>query len=348
MKSGPPPIGRARLEAFVRRAWFSRTPGGLASSFSLLASPLCLITALDGARRRRRIRALAPPRVPVIVVGNLVAGGAGKTPTTIALVRELARRGWSPGIVARGHRARDAAARLVSPETDPREGGDEPVLIARATHRPVAAGRHRGQALDCLLDAHPDVDVVVSDDGLQHPHLPRSIELVLFDERGAGNGRLLPAGPLREPLARAAGVDAIIVPANVSAPLSHPRLFHRRIEIGGFTALADGRTVSTTDMAAMVDADAVALAGIAEPARFFATLRGLGIHVREHPLPDHAPIDRAWLRDLSAPVILMTEKDAVKCSPTTDDRLWSLQVRVELDPAFFDWLEPLIRGQPTA
>jgi tetraacyldisaccharide 4'-kinase len=205
---------RRRLEAALEALWFERTRGSLADP---LLTPLALLTARVARSQRARIEALPAPPVPVVVIGNLVVGGAGKTPLVTATVHALAGRGWRPGILASGYGAQREDARLVTPGDAPEQAGDEALLLATATGRPTAVARRRAEALALLLRTHPDVDVVVSDDGLQHAALPRSIEIAVFDRRGIGNGRLLPAGPLREPLAHLAGMDALAINGDLRA-----------------------------------------------------------------------------------------------------------------------------------
>jgi len=186
------------LEAFFRRVWWTPRPG-------LAARLLQPLSALYGVLQRRHARRASPAvalPVPVLVVGNVVVGGAGKTPTVMAVVAALARRGHRPGIVSRGHGRAGSAPRVVAQADHPHDVGDEPLLLARRSGVPVAVGRDRVAAARTLMQAHPEVDVIVADDGLQHRALPRRAELLVFDERGAGNGLLLPAGPLREPLPR--------------------------------------------------------------------------------------------------------------------------------------------------
>jgi tetraacyldisaccharide 4'-kinase len=317
--------------------------------------------------RRERIRRLPAARRPaVVIVGNLVVGGTGKTPVVAALTEAMAERGWAVGIVARGHRAKRAGPRLVGPDDDPREHGDEPVLLARATGRPVACATDRGQALDLLLRTHPDLTLVLADDGLQHLGLPRTVELAVFDERGAGNGRLLPAGPLREPLDHLATMDALLwrlaaAPGAGQAPrpwetrLPDPTAVpaHRYafwLEPAGWRPVGDPRAPAI-DMVAFAERmrgqRVHALAGIGRPERFFETLRRSGIEPAScHPLADHVVADAAMLPPPPAQV-LMTAKDAVKFAPWADARCWFLEVRARIDPALPDWLEASLRGSST-
>lgn len=341
---------RDRLEASLHSLWYASAPSPRQRLAAALLAPIGALTALVAARRRRAIARLPAPPVPVVVVGNLVAGGAGKTPLVVALVEALGRHGWRPGVVASGYGARRGDARIVPADGDALEHGDEAVLLARRTGRPVAAGRARAEALRTLLDAHPEIDVVVSDDGLQHAHLARSVEIAVFDERGAGNGRCLPAGPLRAPLTQATSVDAIALNGEARAPLRHPRTFGFRIEAECFAALHGGRApVPADEFARGIGAhDVLAVAATGAPQRFFATLRALGIDARTLAFADHAVIDSRTLAGLEAACIVMTEKDAVKCAAWADARCWSLRVRAIPEPGFVEWLIETLHGRTPA
>lgn len=342
---------RARLEPALRRLWFGPS-NRIIRTLGLLLAPLSLLTARAATRQRARIAALAAPAVPVVVIGNLVAGGAGKTPLVAYAVQALGSRGWRPGIIASGYGARRTDPRLVGADDDPTEAGDEPVLLAQLTGLPVAAGRRRADALAALLAAHPDIDVVVSDDGLQHDALPRTIEIAVFDRRGAGNGRLLPAGPLREPLAHLAGMNAIAVnggepPARLAAGAAALPVFRFDVTPHRFVRV-DGRAepLSPPAFATLASAQPglAAIAGIGEPQRFFESLERLGLPVAQRIAPgDHRTLDAAALRALAARLIVMTAKDAVKCRPWADDRCWALEVRAESSTGFIDWLDNELR-----
>ena len=348
------PSAGATVEARIRRIWFA--PQGAADGLAgTLLRPLgVLVGAVAGRRRRRIAQAKAAPREPgrppVVVVGNLVVGGTGKTPLLIALVDALVARGWRPGVLARGYRSRaeGAAPRRVGPDDDAHAVGDEPVLVARRTGRPVVVGRDRGAALR-LLAADGDCDVVLSDDGLQHAGLPRDLELAVFDARGAGNGRCLPAGPLREPLRGALLLDALVLNGRTAAaPIVHSRVFRFELAPIGLQAL-DGarRWTPAAFVAEFGDAPIDAVAGIGAPQRFFDTLASLGLHARPHPLADHARIDPALLAALPGRWIVMTEKDAVKCAgfdAALRARCVALRVEAVADPALVDWLEDRLRG----
>ncbi len=299
------------------------------------------------AARRSRPR---PLPVPVLVVGNLVVGGAGKTPVVLALVEQLRRAGYRPGIVSRGYRPGAAAAdapRAVTPGGSAADCGDEPVLLRRRSGVPVWLGRDRAAAVHALCAAHPEVDVVVSDDGLQHRALARDAQVLVFDSRGAGNGRLLPAGPLREPLPRALPPRTVVV-YNALAP-STPLPGHcARAGIGAIVPLADwwaGRATAEGLPEALRQGPVIAAAGIGHPERFFRMLEDAGLQVRRLPLADHATLHPHPWPPGSLPVIV-TEKDAVKL-PAHDPQAARLYVAT-LDLALPDavvqtllgWLPP--------
>ncbi len=340
---------RAAFERRLLRAWFDVRARGL-DPLARLLQPLTLLTGVVARRRRARIRRLAPrDRPAVVVVGNLVAGGAGKTPLTIALARALSARGLRVGMLAGGYRARRADARLVGGSADPDADGDEPVLLARSTGLPVAAGRRRDQALALLCAHHPGLDVVLSDDGLQHVGLARSLELAVFDARGAGNGLLLPAGPLREPLSDLDTMDALVLNGDAPPPRAHPRVFRFTIEATGMRRLDGTEHCSPSAFAQRAGtARIAALAGIAQPARFFATLRGIVGAFDAHALGDHAQITPATIAALDADLVVMTEKDAVKCAAFADPRCWALEVHARFDPALLTWLEEHLNGPSPA
>lgn len=292
---------------------------------------------LIGARRalyRTGLRRAQRLPVPVIVIGNLVVGGTGKTPLTIALAQALRERGRRPGLVSRGYRGSATTPRAVSPDDDPAVVGDEPLLLARRTGLPVWIGADRVAAARGLLAAHPATDLLIADDGLQHLRLGRTVEIAVFDERGAGNGRMQPAGPLREPLERLATVDAIVV-NGPAAPAGLPDgSWSMVLDFDAFHRLDD--PLKTATPAEFSARRVAAVAGIGNPARFFAALAAAGIAARGHAFPDHHAFSRADLAAINADTILMTEKDAIKCAGYGDPRLWVAPVTARLPAAFID------------
>lgn len=319
--------------------------------------PLSLVFHLLSGLRRALyatgiLRAEALP-VPVVVVGNLTVGGSGKTPLVLWLVESLRARGKRPGIISRGYAAAGEGARAVGPDSDPAAVGDEPLLLARRSGVPVFVGRDRVAAGRALLAAHPECDVIVADDGLQHYRLRRDVEIAVFDRRGAGNGRLLPAGPLREPLSRLAEVDAVVFnggEASVRLPEGLPH-FAMRLAGERFIALDDpARSVGAAELRKR---RLVAVAGIGDPQRFFDSLRDLGLDFEARPFPDHHRYLAADLVCAPDAVILMTEKDAVKCRPLVAGEAWVLPVAAEIGAAtdgrsLLDHVLEKFDGRPSA
>jgi len=280
-----------------------------------------------------RLRLLRTHRagVPVIVVGNLVAGGSGKTPLVLWIAEFLSARGRRPGIVSRGYGGSAEAPREATIASDPAEVGDEPMLLARRSGCPVWVAPERADACRALREQHPECDLIVLDDGLQHYALARDIEICVVDARGFGNGLLLPAGPLREPVSRLRSVDAVVAHGTDRVPG-----YAMRLEGGELVRLSDARDVRPAK--AFAGQKVHAVAGIGEPNRFFLQLARCGLKVVPHPFPDHHPFraeDLAFGDD--APVV-MTEKDAVKCKRLVKPHHWVFPVRAILDPAFGDWL----------
>lgn len=270
--------------------------------------------------------------VPVVVVGNVVVGGAGKTPCTIALVNHLQAQGWHPGVVSRGH-GRDATdVTHVLADTPANEAGDEPLLIHRRTGAPVCVAAHRVDAARALRAAHPHVDVLVCDDGLQHLALARQLAIVVFDDRGVGNGWLLPAGPLREPWPRA--VDFVLHAG--PAPGGPAPQFALTRTLADHAVDAAGRQVP---LAQLRGEPLHALAAIARPQDFFALLHAEGLRpIAEEALPDHYDFS-SWQRPPDKRLrLICTEKDAVKLWPAHPDAL-AVPLRLSIAPAFFDALD---------
>jgi tetraacyldisaccharide 4'-kinase len=293
--------------------------------------------------------------VPVIVVGNVFVGGTGKTPLTIWLAEALRQAGYVPGIISRGHGAQNTVPQSVTPESAPHSVGDEPVLIARRAQCPVMVGRNRVAAARALLAAHPQVNVILSDDGLQHYALGRDIEIILFDARGSGNGWMLPAGPLREPVARR-GDFTVVNAEQIPSTMPNDAI---RMQLSGDVAerLADrSQRVALGSLPAFVpNGEAprmIAAAGIGNPARFFTLLRSAGLMFDEMPLPDHYDFADNPFAAVSADIILITEKDAVKCSQIAalknDLRLWVVPVTARIDGALAEKIVEKLHGYPTA
>lgn len=327
---------------FLARHWYLR--GGVSRALaplSWLFGAIVFVRRLayrSGALGRARIG------VPLIVVGNLVAGGSGKTPLVLWLVEFLKASGYRPGIVSRGHGGSVSAARgapiEVGAGADPAQVGDEPLLLARRSGCPVWIAADRVAACRALCVEHPECNLIVLDDGLQHYRLARDIEIAVVDERGFGNGRLFPAGPLREPVSRLDEVDAVVC-HGAAGVAGHAM----RLEGARFVRL-DG-TGPSVDAVALGARRVHAVAGIGDPPRFFRHLARLGLETIPHPFPDHHAYVREDLAfDDELPVV-MTEKDAVKCALIVagEPRFWMLPVRAELDPGFGPLLVEKLRGK---
>ncbi|CAM3722728.1 tetraacyldisaccharide 4'-kinase [Salmonella enterica subsp. arizonae] len=263
--------------------------------------------------------------VPVVVVGNLTAGGNGKTPVVIWLVEQLQRRGVRVGVVSRGYGGKAVAyPLLLTPETTTAEAGDEPVLIYQRTGAPVAVAPERAAAVKAILAAH-DVQIIITDDGLQHYRLARDIEIVVIDGvRRFGNGWWLPAGPMRERASRLKTVDAAIVNGGVARAGEIPMQLAPGLAV-------NLRTGARCDVAQL--SNIVAMAGIGHPPRFFATLESCGAHPQKCvPLADHQTLTPADVQALvgEGQTLVMTEKDAVKCRAFAEDNWWFLPVDARL------------------
>lgn len=319
---------------------------------AVLLLPLALPFALAVRLRRTAYRLgwASPVKlpVPVVVIGNITAGGSGKTPLALYLAQELARRGWRPGIVSRGYGRSGQDVRPVSADSDAALVGDEPLLLARRAGCPVFVGRDRVAAARALLSAHADCNVLIADDGLQHLGLGRDIELVVMDERGIGNGWPLPAGPLRECPARIAETDALVLNGDAQVPpeVKAQRVFRMRLVGDRLHNLHDPqRTCSAAELRGR---RLHAFAGIGHPARFFRQIERMGLQARTHAFPDHhafRPSDLAFARD---DVLLMTEKDAVKCTAFAPPETWVLPVEAQLDPDLATWVMEKLNGPPPA
>ncbi len=375
---------RAWLERFFIQEW-QRSSG-----WQVLLQPLswcfAMVTATRRVLYRHRFFATIKIDVPVIVVGNISVGGTGKTPLVVALANTLSARGFSTGIVTRGYVADGGRSHKRR-----REQSDEATLMAARCTAPVVANRQRVLAAQMLLAKKPDINAIISDDGLQHYALERDLEIAVIDgTRGLGNGYLLPAGPLRESTARLSTVDCIVVnntnlttvsavktisASNISngaafeaksagerlpatglanllietgKPIFEMRYGHERFStLSGSENLSAEQFLATVQDKGMDQGKRVAaVAGIGNPDRFFAHLTGLGISLdSRHAFPDHHPFVAADLANIDAEIILMTEKDAVKCAALFIDRIneskqqrWQMQIDAVLPDGFYDFI----------
>lgn len=312
--------GGVSLRAAIERAWWLPR----ASAWSRVLAPAALLyRGLIAGRRLAYARAWRRSTrlpVPVVVVGNLIVGGAGKTPTVIALVQALQQAGWQPAVISRGHGAQMHGPQAVLPSSTAHHVGDEPLLIQRRTQVPVWVGRDRAAAATALLDAQPEVNILVADDGLQHLALERDVELIVFDRRGVGNGALLPAGPLREPLPHGLGPSQLVL-YNAEAPSTTLPGWTARRALGRLRPLNawwQGDPSADADAASLRGVSFTAAAGIGEPERFFAMLDAQGLRFTRLPLADHAVLEpRPW--PPGDGLVVVTEKDAVKLRPDAPD-----------------------------
>ncbi len=314
--------------------------------------PLSLLYRAIAALRRTLyaagiLHAQALP-VPVIVVGNVNVGGVGKTPLVGALASSLAQRGHHPGIVSRGYGGSNSLPRSVNPGDDPAVVGDEPLIHAEAGF-PVWIAPARADAGRGLLRAHPDCDVILSDDGLQHYALARAMEIAVVDaSREFGNGLMLPAGPLREPASRLRSVDAVVRLVGAGAgELSAPPAPGRRQFAMAHRPLP-WRNLRRADLQAdpgtWATQEVHAVSGIGNPQRFFDMVEALGIVATCHAYPDHHVFAAEEIAFPGARAILMTQKDAVKCADIADERCWYLPLRATIDPALVALVEEKIHG----
>ena len=333
------------LAGLAHRIWRRK---GLASAVLL---PLSWLTGMAVARKKRRFArpgAQAQSRRPVVVVGNIYVGGTGKTPVVIALAQGLRARGWTPGVISRGYGSAAGGGPRVGrgPRLAPGEFGDEPALIAAETDAPIAVHRRRALALRALERAHPEVDVIIADDGLQHLALGRDIEIVVQDARGTGNGRLLPAGPLREPAAKLSQADYIVTNLEADQTDDGParddaRRIGMRLRPREVRHLASQRTLAWDDWRTQYGRRPVdALAGIGQPGRFFRMLQACGLTLGQTvALPDHAAFEASTFDAFGSSPILITAKDAVKCAGSNDARLWAVHVAARFSDG--RWLDDL-------
>jgi tetraacyldisaccharide 4'-kinase len=333
---------KAALERWLLRRWYGGVaPGAVLRLLAWVYGRLLRLRAWLYRRGLFRVHRL---RVPVVVVGNLVAGGSGKTPLIIAIARSMAAQGWAPGVVSRGYGRQSRELVLVSAHTPPELSGDEPLLIARQTGLPVAVCADRVEAARLLVAR--GCNLILADDGLQHTRLGRDVEIEVFDGvLRHGNGRLLPAGPLREPAHRK--VDFQVVNGSAAEPSQWPMT----LELGLAKAL-DANDGAPRPLASFAGRQVHAVAGIGHPARFFAALRNAGLDLIEHPFPDHHAFSADELAFSPALPILMTEKDAVKCGALGLRGAWAVPAQARLPSGFFlqlqsrlaDWSCAHVRG----
>lgn len=332
------------MSRWLQRSWYGPHPIWFFIPLSWLFAGL---SALRRGCYRTGLFYTAVLPVPVIVAGNISVGGTGKTPFIVWLAERLKQQGYRPGIVTRGYGGSSRYVRLVTPDSDADELGDEAVLLARRTGLPVAAGRDRAVAAQMLLSRY-SLDVLLSDDGLQHYALPRDFEFILLDGgRGLGNRWLLPAGPLRESAARLERAGMVVIKDVVGGSLDLPGALHMQLDTGTAVSLLDGNRKPLSSFSGQ---SAAALAGIADPEQFFAALRAAGINITaSRALPDHSRLGSLDLEFPGHGPVFMTEKDAVKCRGMQLPRHWYVEASARFDAAataaMLERLKPCLRRQ---
>lgn len=312
-----------RVQKWLEARWWdgARAPLWLRALSGLFGA----VSRLRRGLYRRGLLSVQRLPVPVIVVGNITVGGSGKTPVVIALVERLRAAGRTPGVISRGYGGSGEGVREVPPDGDAPAFGDEPVLIKRRTLAPVAVARDRAAAGRLLIERH-GIDVIVADDGLQHYPLARDVEIVVVDGcRRFGNGRLLPAGPLREPAARLREADIVLVNG-----AREPHELGFDLALGDAVALTNGER---RPLASFTGRRVHAVAGIGDPSRFFAALRNAGLDIVEHAFPDHYAFAAHDMNFGDDAPVLMTEKDAVKCVGFAQPHWFSVPADVQLPEA---------------
>lgn len=320
--------------------WLQKQWNGY-SIWHFVLLPLSLIFFLLSTARKYLFRfgVLKSYKLPVsvIIVGNISVGGTGKTPLVIWLAEQLKQKGFKPGIISRGYGGSVSDIREVFANSSSSQVGDEPLLIAKRINLPVFVGANRVDAGLALLEAHPEVNVIISDDGLQHYRLQRDIEIALVDaERGFGTAMLLPAGPLRESKTRLSTVDAIVMTnANQQSSIKTeflPPVFEMEFSGDMFVSLLDGQSRQKADF--FNHKPLVAIAGIGNPKRFFNALTKMGLVFEQKSFPDHHAYALEELSSFAGKTILMTEKDAVKCEQfakgNTKYDIWMLPVSANI------------------
>ena len=323
------------VESWLNKVWYTPAPPPWwLTPLAALYGTLSRVRRFAYAKRLMRIRRLSSP---VIVVGNLTAGGTGKTPLVCWLASQLTELGHRPGVVTRGYGGSSRRPRLVQHSDTPGVVGDEAILLARRSGVPVAIGRDRPAAAQLLINA--GCNVVLSDDGLQHYALARDCEIIVIDgDRRFGNGRLLPAGPMREPPARLQGADAVVFNGG---PSESNGALHMRLLATGAKSLKFGSSKPLREFAGR---SVHAIAAIGNPRRFFEMLRALGIDVVEHPLPDHAQLTLDDISFADELPVLMTEKDAVKCKDIAGPHHWYVPVNVAFAAGDSEKLRGIVAG----
>jgi len=335
------------MNAWLQKQWYSLT------FWHLLLIPLSWLFLFLSALRRAAYQSglfkSSKIPVPVVVVGNISVGGTGKTPLVIWLAHKMVEAGWKPAIISRGYGAKSLQTPVaVTAKSNPALVGDEPVLIAKRTACPVWVGRDRVAVAEALLESNPECNIIISDDGLQHYSLQRDFEIAVIDaSRIFGNGWLLPAGPLRERVARLSSVDAIVGNGErVDSPFLglSDAVFQMQLESLAFHNLLDSTHIAYAQD--FTGKQLHAIAGIGNPDRFFKQLKDMHLQFEAHAFPDHHSFTAKDLQSLRADAILMTEKDAVKCADFAQPNWWYLPVKARVDDGLWHKIQSKIATQP--
>ncbi|HLR30392.1 MAG TPA: tetraacyldisaccharide 4'-kinase [Paenalcaligenes sp.] len=349
---------QAKLNRWIHQQWQHK---GL---LARLLYPLSRLTAqIVKSKQSKTYSGWNADMPPIIIVGNIFVGGVGKTPAVISLCQQLKRFGWRPGVISRGYGVKIGPKPIAGQSPlDPQQVGDEPSMIAQLAQVPIAVHPNRRQAAEALLNYAPQTNVIISDDGLQHYPLPRAIEIIVQDERGVGNGWLLPAGPLREPATRLYQVDWILnrqsagraptdpeataynpAPQTESGQKASPQQVDMWLQATKIEQMASQKKLTIQHWQEFFPYPCQALAGIGQPERFFDMLNGLGFELNQtRALRDHASIKASDLQSFEQAPILITAKDAIKLihSPWhMDPRFWIVHVEAHFSPG--NWVEVL-------
>lgn len=343
-----------RLEAWLLKVWYENLPPGLLAGLALrlLSTVYTIIWKLSKQDKKTASCRTNQASPTVLIVGNLIAGGAGKTPIVQAVCTALQARGYRVGILTRGYKRKETCPLVIEPNdaVDSEKCGDEPAWLHQHTNCPISVCADRKLGLENLIAAHPEIDLVVCDDGLQHHKLKRQLEWVVFDERATGNGKLLPEGPLREPLSRLASVDAIvsssIEPAALAVQLGHietEKIYNAPVKLLGFENAMTGQYLDI-GMAkkTWLDKKTIAFTGLANPSKFFKALTQHGLKpVDLMALPDHYKYPDDFCSRLNCDIALTTGKDAVKLNSYLHN-VWVARIHVDLPDTLIKQIEAKI------
>lgn len=333
-------------DSTLQRVWYERSPFLLFLLLLPLSAPFALVSSLRRLAFRRGLLRSVRVAKPVIVVGNITVGGTGKTPLTVWIVEFLQSRGLAVGVVMRGYGgAASSWPQDVTAQSSAAAVGDEAVLIAARTGAIVVADADRVAAAKRAIAL--GAEIIVSDDGLQHYRLRRDAEIAVIDaERGLGNGYLLPAGPLREPAARLSQVDLVVcTQRGRTAGAQSAGQLRARHEIVEAQCLSTGERRSLSSFAG---SRVYAVAGIGNPNAFFSMLREHGLEVDARAMPDHVAFERGDIEPPGDALVLMTEKDAVKCRPFASGRHWAVRLDVRFDEPATQAISALLTRVATA